>query len=114
MSNQTEIDELEITIEQAKHGIERGNALRRLYNNQDFQQIIMSGFLQQEALRLVIAKSEPGTQTPEAQTGILKGIDSIGYFHTHLLNIERVTEALEKSLPNDVKTLDEIHQEELE
>ena len=114
MSTKENIQQLEITMEQAKAAIGMGHALRRLYDNQDFQQIILEGFLKQEALRLVIAKSEPGTQAPEVQTGIVKGIDSIGYFHAFLLNIERMTIALEKDLAADTETMDELMQENIE
>lgn len=114
MSNKDDIQKLEISMEQAKAAISMGHALQRLYVNPDFKTIVLDGFLTQEALRLVIAKSEPGTQTPEAQAGIIKGIDSIGYLNAFFLNLERMTEALEKDLASDVETMGEMLQDDAE
>ena len=55
----SEIQQLEHEIQTSKKSVELGNALERLFNNRDFKNIVLKGYLEQEAVRLVHLKASP-------------------------------------------------------
>ena len=86
--SQTDVQEIEENIKQAKVIAGKGDALARLTKNKDFQQIIMEGYLKDESVRLVHLKSSPGMQKPDSQAHIVKQIDSIGNLMEYFRVIE--------------------------
>lgn len=114
MSNIEQINSLERNIEASKQFVELGNALNRLYTNKDFRSVIMSGYFEKEAVRLVHLKSAPEMQTPERQAAIVREIDSIGNFHQYLLLVQTKLAMAEKNIEADELTLEDILREDLE
>lgn len=102
------IDSIELSMQEHKKHVELGKALQRLMKNQDFQKILMKGYLEQEAIRLVQRKAEYRCQNAVDQADIVKRIDAIGllkiYFDTLMYNHD---EAL-KGIEMDSQTLEEI------
>ena len=90
--------ELEKDIQRAREAIELGASLARLMSNRDFQSVVVSGFLQKEAIRLVHAKADPANQSPEAQQGIVRSLDAIGNFNQYLCNVSLQAAISEKIL----------------
>lgn len=52
----TSMEEVEFEIQQNKETIMRRDVMMRLRNNKDFREVIEKGYLQDEAIRLIMAK----------------------------------------------------------
>ena len=89
---------IEKSIEQAKETAELGRALERLRSNRDFKQIVISGYFDAEAVRLVHLKADPGMQKAESQASILKQMDAIGSFSSYLSTILHQASLAEKAV----------------
>lgn len=70
--------EIELSLAQANQAIAIEAALRRLNDNEDFKQVVLQGYLHDEAVRLVHLKSAPSLATTQAQADIIREIDGIG------------------------------------
>jgi hypothetical protein len=113
MSN-LQIAQLERQIEGKKAQVALNNALERLKNNKDFKKVVMEGFFQTEAVRLVSVKGDPDMQTPERQASIIRDIDAIGSLQRYFRLIESNAEIASDSISDDEETLDAINAEALE
>jgi len=71
-----QIREVELSMEQAKEAISVNKALTRLYDNKDFQEVITKGFFEDEAIRTVSLRADPGLFM-EQNSGQLKMVESI-------------------------------------
>lgn len=95
------IQEIELSISQAREFIQRADALKRLYNNPDFQEILVKGYFEREPIRLVHLKSDPHMQTPEQQAGIIKEMDGVGslrgYFQVIFMQAQHAIDAISES-----------------
>lgn len=83
-----ELEQIELTEQEAKAKIELAKSLDRLSSNRDFKKIVLEGYFKEEAIRLVFAKSNPQCHSPEIQAAILRDIDAIGSFRQYLGQIE--------------------------
>jgi hypothetical protein len=109
----TQSEQIEISIEQAENIINRGIKLQRLFDNADFNEIIMEDYLQENAIRLVHAKGNVACQTPEIQAGIERDMAGISSLSTYFNHIQSVALEAARDLENDKKTREEILAEEL-
>lgn len=105
-----DLQELEISIEEAKAKIERKQALTRLQDNKDFDLLIQKGFLEQHAIRQVMLKSHPGMQGEELQRTLDNQIVAIGGFKQYLISIWSEGTSAAEALEADEATLEEIMQ----
>lgn len=78
MTNQEQLAQLEREAKSYKAAIDLGSALEKLMSNRDFNRLITEGYLRNEAVRLVQARSNPELQSPEKQAANLRDIDAIG------------------------------------
>lgn len=113
MSN-LQIAQLERNIESKKAQVALNDALERLKNNKDFKKVVIEGYLNREAIRLVSLKGDPEMQTPERQASIIRDIDGIGSVQRYFRLIEQFAEMAVGSLSDDEQTLEAIHAEALE
>lgn len=107
-----QIQAIDANIKAARKLVELGDALERLKSNKDFQAIIMSGYFEQEAIRLVQAKSNPGLQSPEMQKSIMTQIDSIGNLNLYFTTVAQQAALGRKNIEQDESMRDEILAEE--
>ena len=105
------IEELEANIKQAKEEVELGAALERLFSNRDFKKVVLNGYFEKEAIRLVYMKGEATLPTDHEK--IVLQIDSIGTFRKYLKNITVSAELAKKAMEADEQTRDEITYEDL-
>lgn len=112
MNNQEQIQRLEADIVSAKKTVEFGDALQRLRSNRDFKTVIQSGYLEQEAIRLVHLKGDPAMQSPEAQAAIVRQIDSIGELSNYFRTVDYQTRMGIRAIAADSETLEELLAEE--
>jgi hypothetical protein len=100
MSKDT-VREIDASIERDKKHIELDKALERLESNRDFKAVIIDGYLEKEAIRLVHLKSDPAMATPERQAAIVSQIDAIGgllqYFRVISRNAAVAVKAIESA-----------------
>lgn len=102
------IQEIETNINQSKYLISLGDALERLFINQDFKKIIKEGFFEKEAIRLVNQKAEFSAQNAETQGFIIKQMDSIGLLNRYFQNILLQASLAKKAMGADEEARDEI------
>lgn len=110
MSNQR--NAIEANIKEARKLVELGDALERLKANKDFRAVIMTGYFEQEAIRLVQAKSNPGFQSPEMQKSIITQMDSIGNLNLYFQTVAQQAAMSRKNIEIDESMLEEIAAEE--
>ena len=102
------IEQLEHSVQEFKKLTELDNALERLMQNRDFKNVILDGYLEREAVRLVHLKSDPAMDSPAAQTSILKQIDAIGCFADYLREIQRQGSLGTKGIGDAEEVLEEL------
>ena len=110
---ETQIEQIEVSIEQAKDAIDRMKTLERLRNNDDFIKIIREGYFKEEAIRLVMMKSSHNFQGEQAQKDIIKDIDSIGRLEQYFGAIYQIGHTAQRALEADEETREELLAEEL-
>lgn len=67
----TQVQEIQLTLDEAKKKVKLGEALERLERNKDFKLLIDEEFLKQEAIRQVSLLSDPAFQTPHMQASVI-------------------------------------------
>lgn len=110
MSN-TEIQQIEQNLKVAKKTLERGESLERLFANRDFKKVILEGYLEQEAVRLVHLKADANMQSVESQKSIITQIDAIGNLNTYFQTIRQFAAIAGKQIEADEQTLAELASE---
>jgi hypothetical protein len=113
MSNDT-VQEIERNIKQAKSLVEYGDALERLKSNKDFKKIILEGFFEKEAIRLVHLKADRNMQNVDVQKSIITQMDAVGTLHQYFNTILVQANQASKSIAADEEARDELLAEELE
>lgn len=108
-----QIEAIEQNIQRAKEEVEFGHALERLRTNKDFKRVVLEGYFEDEAVRLVHLKADPAMQNAESQRMIVQQMDAIGslsfYFNTALHRAKLAA----KTIESDEAMRDEILAEEL-
>ena len=94
----SQIEEVEIGIEQARAIVAKAAALANLFSNKDFKLAITEGYLKEEAVRLVLLKADPSASSKEMQDSIADGITAIGHFNQYLRTIQALGSMAVKSL----------------
>lgn len=108
MSNEDDIRALEANIESASEFVDMGVALERLRNNRDFKKVVISGYLEKEAIRLVHLRLDPNMQTSERQALILRQIDGIGVLNDYFNTILQMVDRAKRSIASDEDTIQEL------
>ncbi len=108
----SEIEAIERNIKQAKVNADFGAAVERLKGNRDFQKVVLSGYFEQEAIRLVHLKADPNMQAPEKQASLVSQMDAIGAFKAFLDTALFKAEIATNSIESSEATLAEIYAEE--
>jgi len=107
MSNST-VKAIEENIRKSKQVVEAGAALERLMTNRDFKKVILEGYFEQEAIRLVHLKSDQNFQSPDMQRSIIAQMDSIGNVHQYLNLVLFKASQASKNILADEEARDEI------
>jgi hypothetical protein len=105
-----QVEEVELTIEEAKKHIKKRDQLRKLMANREFRQIIEEGYLKDEAIRLVGISADPSLE--HRKDAIVGQIESISNFRQYLSGILRMGDQMEDALRENEMLLDELREEE--
>lgn len=81
---QHELEEIEISIDQAREKIVMVEALTRLRSNPDFTKVFIEAYLKRNAIWLVEAKADPEKQDELNQKFMDKQINAIGQFSQYM------------------------------
>jgi hypothetical protein len=113
MSNDAAIKQLEENIKTGRKFVELGQSLERLRSNRDFKKLILEGYFEQEAIRLVHLKADPSMQTQERQASIVSQMDAIGSLSSYFNLVLHKAAMAEKGIAQDEQTIEELSAEEL-
>ncbi len=82
----SEMQEIEVTIEETKAQILRGERVKRLRENEDFKALILEGYFKEEAARLVLLKADPEMvdEKNDRASKIEKSLIGISEFNAYL------------------------------
>jgi len=111
---QEQIEAIELNIQQAKAMVNRGKALQRLSADRDFKEVIIDGYLNQEAVRLVHARSNPDLQDEASIKLLTQGMDGIAALLQYFRTMEHNAMLAEKAIEADEEERDALLQEDAE
>lgn len=99
-----QIETIELTMEAAKAQVSLRDALLKLTNDRGFTEVILKGYFENEASRLVLMKATPGMQEAAMQESIMKQIDAIGVLREHFRIVIQLGNNSERALVADQAT----------
>ena len=103
-----ELQQIESNLKRNAVLTELGNALARLKGNRDFKKVILEGFFEDEAIRLVHLKADPNFQGCDSQKAILTQMDAIGALRQYFETLAQLAGMAHKSIEADEQTRDEL------
>lgn len=107
------IQAIEANIKEAQKIADAGESLERLKLNRDFKRIVLEGYFEQEAIRLVHLKADPSMQSADMQKSIVTQMDAIGAMHQYFNTVLHKASIARKAIQADEETRDEILAEEV-
>lgn len=113
MSNEEDLNNLDITIEQAKKVIHRRKLLIDLESSPAFKELFIDGYLKDFAVRQVMLKSHPGLQEDAQQKMLDQNIIAIGCLKQYLISLNTEGLNAEQALSEDEETREAILAEDL-
>jgi len=108
MSNESDLQEVEISIDQANRSINKMRSFQKLTENKHFQEIVEEDYFQTEPSRLVLLKAAPAMQTPEDQEFIDNQMIAIGFLRQYFVSIMQRGRTAESAIESHEQTRDEI------
>lgn len=112
MSTDT-ITAIEGNIQKARAVLEFQAALERLRGNRDFKKVVLEGYFEQEAIRLVHLKSDQNMQSPVIQQSIVNQIDAIGQLSQFFATALQKASMASRQIEADQETIEELAAEGL-
>lgn len=109
--NTLELQQLELNIKQSQKIVDLGESLERLVSNRDFKKVILEGYFEQEAIRLVHLKSDDNMQSSGSQYSIEKQMMGIGAFSSYLNTVRMRAQMAINALASDEQTRSELLEE---
>ena len=106
--NDVTTSEIQVEMTEAREAVDLADTLKRLHNNADFKKVIVEGYFEKEAIRLVGLKSAASMHTPEAQAHIIRSIDGIGELQQHFNMIYIMGEQAYNALEESAEALQEM------
>jgi len=109
---QEQIEQVELSMEEAKGSIELMEAFQRLAKSKDFKEIFEENYFKREASRLVLLKADDQMQDEDSQKFILNQIDAIGQVRKYLIAINQMGRMAQNALAADQNTHNELLNED--
>ncbi len=113
MFNADQLDQVEISIKQAKEKISYMKSLEKLAKNKDFKNLIDTGYLEKEAIRLVHLKADFNMASEDNQKYINDAINAVGFFRNYLSTVFQQGEHAKQALVSHEETREEILSDDL-
>lgn len=102
------VEEIQIDIDAAREVIAVDDALMRLYKSTDFNEVILKGYFQEEAYRLVELRAAPQMQRDEQKDAILRAIDAIGGLQQHFNKVRAMAEQARMAIQDSEQELEQL------
>ena len=106
-----QIESVEISLTHARATVEVSKAVERLLKNRDFKKVVLEQYFEQEAIRLVLLKSDPNWQKPEAKAEIEAQMCGIGEFRKYLNAKIQLGHMAARAIEDDEETLADLRTE---
>ena len=100
-----QIQGIELSIETAKEMLKRCNNEVKLAENAQFKDVIIEGYLKEEAARLASMLAEPQMQDEINQRELYSAIKAIGHLRQYLINIRMTGERLKADILDGEETV---------
>lgn len=110
--SESQVAQIELTMDEAKSQIGLAEALDKLHKNRDFKKVFLDGYFKDEAIRLVELKGYPSTQREDMQADIVKQIDAIGCVRGFFSKIYQEAMNAQSAIEAAEQELEEIRSEE--
>jgi len=109
MSNtEQQLASIEITLEQAQAAVAARKALQTLTKNPEFKELVLEGYFEKEASRVVLLRADPSMQDELNQKDLDNQIVAIGYLRQYLSGIMIKGRTAEKAIQDCNETREEI------
>lgn len=108
MTPQQEMNIMQLTREEAQGAIQRRDDMLALMEDPRFDKLIMQGYFESEAIRLVQLKADPTMTGPDKQRMIVQQIDAIGMLNQYFRVINTVGSNAESSIFEADKAIEEL------
>ena len=107
--NASQEEMINIDIEDAKRAIDRYEALLRLFENKDFQNVILKDYVENESTRLTMALADPNLAPRRNE--MLEQLLSISNFNQYLITVQKTGYEMKQRMDEFLETRDEIIKE---
>ena len=111
MNIQTQIQQVELSLAEAKKVKAFGEAIERLEKNRDFRTVILDGYFTDESRRLTFLTAEENLDEAAMQH-VYAGIRAIGELRKCLMARKQMAQVMEKEIRDHEETLDELRKED--
>jgi hypothetical protein len=101
-----QIEQIEVSLEDAKQAVALRDAVLRLEKNRDFKKLIEQGYLTEEAVRLTHLLAHPAMA--ERQDDLITDLKGISAFKAYIHQIMATGNMAEVSLKEHEEALDEL------
>lgn len=108
------VKQIEVTIEQCKEVVERGNSLERLLEHPDFNSLIMKGYMERESHRLTLLLADPACETAQARENVVRDLSAIAQLNAFFRTVRTAAEVAHRSMVEHQELLQEKLIEDLE
>jgi hypothetical protein len=109
--SQSEIEELELSIEHAKEIVERGKMAEKLSTIPEFKKLVLDGYFVNEAARLALLYSDSNLSN-EGREAVARELNGPGAFKRYLSTMVQMGHIAQRELREHMETLDEVREEE--
>lgn len=104
----SQVQEIELDIENAKQFVELHECAERLKKNKDFQKLILEEYFKNESVRLVEALSAPALQDEKYQKAITKTMEGIGQLKQFFNKVHHQAEMAKTAIEEGQEALSEM------
>ncbi len=109
--NNAEI-QIELSIDQAKEFMDKSEALKRLERNDDFKKLILEGYLEKEAVRLVGLLMDSEMQGDLEKDLINKELFGISSLRLFLRNVHLIAAQMQNQVARSEEVLEELRNQD--
>jgi hypothetical protein len=103
-----QIEQIEVSMEAAKARVDMAKALDELHRNRNFKKVILEGYFEKEAQRLVMLKSDPQMSDAEHQKAVDEAIIGVGQLGQYFRTVFQLASMAERALAEDEQTREEL------
>lgn len=105
----SEIEQVELSIEEARKHVDRRNQLDKLFSNREFKKVILDGLFDDEVKRLTGLVGD--TSMKPHRDEIVLELQAISKLRAYFQRVKQIGDMAEQSIVEDQETLAELRAE---